>query len=215
VQVAGGLRFRSISAGLLHTCGVAIDGRAYCWGSNELAPLGAGSKVLGTGSPSMVRHSPVAVAGDVRFEAISAHYQHTCALATDGGIWCWGGNENGKLGDGTTTDRETPVRVSSERRFKRLATSSPNSHSCALAQDGAAYCWGFNHDGQLGNGSKTDSPRPVSVAAGLRFVSISTGRFHTCAVTVDDAVWCWGGGRFDGLGTGAKGGSAVPVRVAQ
>ena len=208
VQVAGGLKFRSISAGLLHSCGVTTDGRAWCWGSNELAPLGAGSR-------GMVVHMPAAVGGTVRFVAIGASYRHSCALATGGSVWCWGVNETGQLGDGTTTDRETPVRVAGERRFKRLATSSPNSHSCALALDGAAYCWGFNADGQLGNGSKTDSPRPVAVGGGLKFVSISAGRFHTCAVTVDDAVWCWGGGRFDGLGTGAKGGSTVPVRVAQ
>ena len=211
VQVAGGLKFRSISAGLLHSCGVTTDGRAWCWGSNELAPLGAGLAGPGT----MVVHTPAAVAGTVRFEAIAASYQHTCALATDGSIWCWGVNQSGRLGDGTTTDRETPVRIAGERRFKRLATSSPNSHSCALALDGAAYCWGFNADGQLGNGSKADSPRPAAVAGGLKFVSISAGRFHTCAVTFDDAVWCWGGGRFDGLGIGTKGGSTVPVRVAQ
>lgn len=208
VQVAGGLKFRSISAGLLHSCGVTTDGRAWCWGSNELAPLGVGSR-------RMVVHVPTAVAGTVRFEAIRAGYQHSCALAADGSVWCWGVNERGQLGDGSNIDRDTPVRVAGERRFKRLASSITSGHTCALALDGAAYCWGFNADGQLGNGSTTDSPRPVAVAGGLKFVSISGGRFHTCAVTLDDAVWCWGGGRFDGLGTGAKGGSTVPVRVAQ
>jgi len=208
VQVAGELKFRSISAGLLHSCGVTTDGRAWCWGSNELAPLGVGSTRL-------VVHMPAAVASMVRFEAIRAAYRHTCALATGGGVWCWGVNETGELGDGSTKDRETPMRVAGEQRFKRLATASPSSHSCALTLDGAAYCWGFNADGQLGNGGTTDSLRPVAVAGGQKFVSISTGRFHTCAVTFDDAVWCWGGGRFDGLGTGAKGGSTVPVRMAQ
>jgi hypothetical protein len=215
VQVAGGLKFRSISAGLLHSCGVTTDGRAWCWGSNEIAPLGS-DLVRFPGDPHKVGVLlPAAVAGTVRFVAIAASYQHTCALATDGSVWCWGVNKTGQLGDGTTTTRKTPVRVAGEQRFKRLATSSPSSHSCALALDGAAYCWGSNDDGQLGNGSKTHSLRPVAVAGGLKFVSISAGRFHTCAVTVDDAVWCWGGGRFDGLGTGAKGGSTVPVRVAQ
>lgn len=207
VQVAGGLKFRSISAGLLHSCGVTTDGRAWCWGSNELAPLGVGAR-------TMVVHMPAAVPGTVRFEAIGAGYQHSCALATDASVWCWGVNERGQLGDGSSTDRDTPVRVAGERRFKRLATSITSSHSCALALDGAAYCWGFNADGQLGNGSTTDSRRPVAVAGGLKFVSISAGHFHTCAVTVDDAVWCWGGGRFDGVGTGAKGGSTVPVRLS-
>ena len=203
VQVAGGLKFRSISAGLMHTCGVTTDGRAWCWGWNELGHMG-----------TMYVHQPTAVAGTVRFETIRTGYQHSCALAVDGSVWCWGVNDNGQLGDGTTTERETPARVASKLRFKRLAISSPNSHSCALALDGAAYCWGFNADGQLGTGNTTDSLRPVAVAGGLKFVSISAGRFHTCAVTFDDTVWCWGGGRFDGMGTGTKGGSMRPVRVA-
>ncbi|MFZ2650908.1 MAG: trypsin-like peptidase domain-containing protein [Burkholderiaceae bacterium] len=208
VQVAGGLKFSSVSAGLLHSCGVTTAGGAWCWGSNELAPLGVGTS-------RKVVHAPAAVMSTVRFQAVSARYQHSCALATDASLWCWGVNDKGQLGDGTTTDRETAVRVAGERRFKRLATGTPGSHSCALAEDGAAYCWGFNADGQLGNGNTRDSPRPVAVSGGLKFVSISAGRFHTCAVTLDDALWCWGSGRFDGLGTGAGAGSAVPVQVVQ
>lgn len=208
VQVAGGLKFRSISTGLLHSCGLTTDGHAWCWGSNELAPLGVGTKAI-------VVHQPASVTGTARFEAIVAGYQHSCALASDGNVWCWGVNEVGQLGDGSAIDREAPVRVAGTHRFKRLAASVTSSHTCALTSDGAAYCWGFNADGQLGNGSTQDSPQPVAVAGGLKFVSISAGHFHTCGVTFDDAVWCWGGGRFDGLGTGAKGGSTVPQRVAQ
>lgn len=208
VQVAGGLKFRSISVGLLHGCGLTTDGRAWCWGSNELAPLGVGRRV-------MVVHQPAAVMGTTRFEAIVAGYQHSCALASDGNVWCWGVNEAGQLGDGSATDRDAPVRVAGTRRFKRLATAVTSSHTCAIATDGAAWCWGFNADGQLGNGSTDNSPQPAAVAGGLKFVSISAGHFHTCGVTLDDEVWCWGGGRFDGLGTGAKGGSTVPVRAVR
>ena len=208
VQVAGGLKFQAIAVGLLHSCGLTTDGRAWCWGSNELVPLGVASQ-------AMVVHQPAAVTGTLRFDAIVSGYQHNCALARDGSLWCWGVNEVGQLGDGSTTDRAAPVRVAGTRPFKRLAAAVAGSHNCALATDGAAWCWGFNADGQLGDGSTRDSAKPVPVAGGLRFVSISAGRFHSCGVTLDDAVWCWGGGRFDGLGTGARGGSTVPVRVPQ
>ena len=210
VQAGGGLKFRSISAGVLHTCGVTTDGRAWCWGTTELAPLGV------VGATRFVVHMPREVAGTTRFQTIGAGDHHTCALATDGSAWCWGGNDSGQVGNGSTSKRDVgvPVRVATERRFRWLSTGIAGYHNCALGRDGAAFCWGANADGQLGDGSKTDRPSPVAVAGGLKFVSISAGRFHTCAVTVDDVVWCWGGGRNDGLGA-AKGGSTSPVRMAQ
>lgn len=211
VQAGGALRFRSISPGVLHTCGVTTDGRAWCWGTTELAPLGV------VGATRFVVHMPREVAGTTRFQSIGAGDHHTCALATDGSAWCWGGNDSGQVGNGSTSKRDVgvPVRVATERRFRRLSTGIAGYHNCALASDGAAFCWGANADGQLGDGSTTDRASPVAVTGGLKFVAISAGRFHTCAVTVDDVVWCWGGIRNDGLGVGAKGGSASPVRSAQ
>jgi len=204
VQVAGALVFRSISAGLLHSCGVATDGRAYCWGSNELAPFSDNARP--------VVRKPFMLPGDARFVTIGASYTHSCALATNGAVYCWGQNDLGQLGDGTNHDANTPVRVVGAQRFTHLSTAL-GSHNCALAADSTAWCWGFNGYGELGNGSKTNSSRPVPVTGGLKFVSISTGRFHTCGVTRDSAAWCWGG--FGGLGTAHSDGSTVPVRVAE
>jgi alpha-tubulin suppressor-like RCC1 family protein len=172
------------------------------------APLGVASKARAVLRPTAVR-------GTGSFEAIVVSSQHNCALASDGSVWCWGVNEAGQLGDGSATYHEAPVRVTATHRFKQLAASAKSSHTCALAADGAAYCWGLNADGQLGNGGTKNSPQPVAVAGGLKFVSIGAGRSHTCGVAVDDTVWCWGGGSFDGLGTDVKGGSRVPRRVAQ
>jgi alpha-tubulin suppressor-like RCC1 family protein len=205
VQVAGALVFRSISAGLLHTCGISTDGRAWCWGSNELAEFGD--------QRFLVVHKPMAMAGDVRFDTVGAGYTHTCALATDGAAYCWGQNQYGQLGDGTHTDRRAPVRVLGEQHFVSVAVAVTGSYSCGLTAQGAAWCWGLNNYGQLGNGSKSDSSnRPVAVSGGLNFVSISAGRFHGCGVTHDDAVWCWGG--FGGLGSTVRDDPPrVPVRV--
>lgn len=202
VQVAGALAFRSISVGLLHTCGISADGRAWCWGSNELAEFADEAR--------LVVFKPLAMAGEVRFETIATGYAHSCALATGGAVYCWGQNEMGELGDGTNRDHSAPVRVLGEQRFVRLTTGI-GSHNCALTAEGTAWCWGYNDDGQLGNGSKSGSSRPVAVSGGLKFVSISAGRSHTCAVARDDAVWCWGG--HGGLGIARKDGSIVPVRV--
>jgi alpha-tubulin suppressor-like RCC1 family protein len=207
VQVSGALAFQSISAGLLHSCGISSDGRAWCWGSNELAEF-ADKKIL-------VVHQPLAMAGDMRYKTIGAGYTHTCALATDGAAYCWGQNEYGQLGDGTKNDHRSPVRVLGEHRYVSLVTAITGGSNCGLTAEGAAWCWGLNNFGQLGNGSKADSSgTPVAVAGGRKFVSISAGRFHGCGVTGDDAVWCWGG--FGGLGSIVRDEpSRVPVRVDQ
>jgi alpha-tubulin suppressor-like RCC1 family protein len=223
VRVAGGLKFLSISTSLRHTCGITTDRRAWCWGENLVIPDTSTTTHLPGGGIAVsvqlfggrYERRPTAVAATMRFNAIAAADRYVCALAVDDTVWCWGGNDDGQLGDGTKIDRALPVRVVGEQRFKRLATSIASRHSCAIAIDGGAYCWGFNAEGQLGDGSTTESPRPVAVKGGLKFVSISAGRGHTCAVTVDDAVWCWGARLADGVGTGAKPGSMVPVRVAQ
>jgi len=207
VQVAGALTFQSISAGLLHSCGISVDGRAWCWGSNELAEF-ADKKV-------QVIHRPLAMPGDMRYKTVGAGYTHTCALATDGAAYCWGQNEYGQLGDGTNNDHRSPVRVLGQQRYVSLVTASTGSATCGLTAEGAAWCWGLNSFGQLGNGSKSDgSSTPVVVSGGLKYVSLSAGRFHACGVTGDDAVWCWGG--FGGLGSIVRGEpSRVPVRVEQ
>jgi alpha-tubulin suppressor-like RCC1 family protein len=205
VRVVGGLKFRSISAGLLHTCGVATDGRAYCWGANELAPF--------SDDAHLVVHEPLAMSGTLRFTTIGAGYTHTCALATDGAVHCWGQNGEGQLGDGTDHDSSAPVRVVGKDlpHFKLLSVAVTGGHNCALASDGAAWCWGFNDYGELGDGTTTSRNRPVPISGRLKFVSISAGRFHTCGVTRDDVIWCWGG--LGGLGTAHQDGSTVPVRV--
>ena len=173
VQVTGGLNFRSISAGLMHSCGLTTDRRVWCWGSNQYAWLGVGSEAW------QVRQ-PAAVKGAASFEAFVVGYQHSCALASDGNVLCGGSNEFGQIGDGSAINRASPARVAGTRRFKQLSASATGSHTCALDTDGAAYCWGRNADGQLGNGGTKDSLQPVAVAGGLKFVSISPGRFHSC-----------------------------------
>ncbi len=206
VAVAGSLRFASINTGYYHSCAITSSGAAYCWGSG-------GSGQLGDGDDNN-RSTPVAVAGGLRFKSIDGGYYHTCALTTRGAAYCWGRNNFGQLGDGDApTDSDTPVAVVGGRRFASIGAG--NWHTCAVTTRGVAYCWGYNGDGQLGDGNDdTDSEIPVAVVGGRRFASISAGELHTCALTKRGVAYCWGYNDPGQLGDGNGGtDSDIPEAV--
>ena len=153
--VRGGLTFDSVSAGMLHNCGLTRDGHAYCWGQN-------GNGQLGTGAEGVFKTVPVPVAGGLTFTSISAGGNHTCAISTDGNTYCWGVNQFGELGDGTNTNRSSPTLVSGGLGFESVSVGG--LHTCARTKDlGIVYCWGNNGQGQLGNATTTNSNVPVRV----------------------------------------------------
>lgn len=105
VQVTGGLRFKTLSVGLYHSCAVATDGTAYCWGLNSAGQLGS------TATADRYTPSPSAVGGGLRWKEVSAAARHSCGISTASRLYCWGTNEFGQLGDGTTVSSATPVPV--------------------------------------------------------------------------------------------------------
>jgi alpha-tubulin suppressor-like RCC1 family protein len=212
VAVSGGLVFASVSAGLDHVCGVTTAGAAYCWGNNAYGSLGNGSVTSST--------VPVAVSGALPFASVGAGFRFACGLTTAGGAYCWGDNYDGELGIGSTTGPQqcsgppcsmTPVEVSGSLSFTSLSVGY--THTCGLTGSGAAYCWGFNGDGELGNGSTTNSAVPVAVTGGLTFVSVSAGYGHTCAVATSGTAYCWGYGIYGQLGNGGTANSTTPTPV--
>jgi len=207
----------SISAGDAQSCAIE-RGKAYCWGDNELGELGDGS----TASSSV----PVAV--DTRgvlagktLTQITTSGGHTCALDHVGAAYCWGRNDNGQLGDGSTADSSVPVAVDTYGVMAGQALTRITAgvwHTCALDRAGAAYCWGWDQYGQLGDGSTADSSVPVAVdtsgaLAGKTLTQITVGLVHTCALDSTGAAYCWGDSSYGELGDRSNTGSSVPVAV--
>lgn len=152
--VAGGLTFRSIATGATHACGVTLRGEAYCWGNNSGGQLGDGTR-LG-------RRVPTAVKTSLRFVAIATGALHTCAVTAEGEAFCWGRDNYGQLGDGgSAQDSAEPVRVVGNHSF--AAMRAFGSHTCATTSSGEGFCWGYNLDGQLGDGSRVNRTRPVYI----------------------------------------------------
>ena len=122
--------------------------------------------------------------------SVSLGGSHSCALLDDGKVMCWGKNKYGQLGDGSATDRSSPVEVSGLTNAQSIALGG--GHSCALLTDGKVMCWGFNNHGQLGDGTTSARIFPVEVSGITTATSIAVGSEHSCAVLTDGKVLCWG-----------------------
>lgn len=193
-------------------CGRALDGAAYCW----MHPFGA----LGTG----FQHEPGFAEGNRSFRALAVSGITTCGIEDSGQAMCWG------TARATSSDVQPqacpgspsapcylrPVPVASTLRFTAIAagegsgsTTGPfyRAHTCAIAVDRRAHCWGANENGQLGAGITADSSRIIAVAGGLEFAVIGAGLAHTCGTTYAGDTYCWGANGSGQLGIGVAGGN--------
>ncbi len=141
---------------------------------------------------------------------LSVGWNHSCRLdATE--VWCWGLNDFGALGNGSTTNSNVPVHVVELDNVVQV--SAGTRHSCAVDHSGAVWCWGRNNDGQLGNDSTTSSSTPVAVLAIEDVIQVAGGRYHTCALDAQGHIWCWGGNEHGQLGNGSNVEEHTPVKV--
>ncbi|PKN45204.1 MAG: hypothetical protein CVU59_09730, partial [Deltaproteobacteria bacterium HGW-Deltaproteobacteria-17] len=195
----------AVAASEYFTCAALSDGTARCWGINDYGQLGNNTQ-----NPST---SPVTVQNLTGVVSITAGEQHVCVLTSPyGSVKCWGGNLEGQLGDGTFTERFTPVGVLNLPNVAELRAGSRST--CIRDSTGAVWCWGRNNFGQLGNGTTTNANQRVQVSNLAGAVSLSVGGSHACAALTDGTVKCWGFNLYGQLGNGTTANSSVPVAVS-
>jgi alpha-tubulin suppressor-like RCC1 family protein len=167
-----------------------------------------------TPSPAVSATPTLPAAQAAAAAPIAAGWNHTCAIDSDGGVLCWGSNDNGQLGDGSRTDRNHAVAVKNLGE-PAIALAAGFAHSCALTKSGSVKCWGRNRYGELGNGNTDRSSTPVDVS-GLSggVIAIAAGDEHTCAITAQGGVKCWGFNNLGQLGDGTTDNRSEPVDVA-
>jgi alpha-tubulin suppressor-like RCC1 family protein len=188
---------RAVAAGSFHDCILTTQGTVRCWGTNGYGQLGDGTM--------NDRTSPAAdVAVGTTVQALALGDMHTCVLTDAGGVRCWGFNDYGQLGDGTTDSRLSPPAndVPIGERVQAIAAGA--NYTCALTSSGRVICWGSNSDGQLGSQAAFGlSPTPVAIGLPYVAVSITAGLAHACALSGDAVAQCWGAGGDGQLGDGS------------
>ncbi|WP_258334410.1 RCC1 domain-containing protein [Bifidobacterium asteroides] len=218
---ANGIKFSQVSSSGTNNFSLAVgsDGNAYAWGFNNYGQLGNGN-TSNRNTPVIVK-KPAGVSDDFTYVQVSAGTDHSLAVGSDGYAYAWGNNNNGQLGNNITSFSSVPVRVcdpstgsNADTGLKAIQVSAGRLFSLAIDQDGNIWAWGYNDNGQLGNGKTSGTNTPQSVlldpkhaSTVLKAVQVSAGDFHSLAIDQDGNTWAWGRNDYGQLGNGKTSGT--------
>ena len=213
ILAQGDHKFVKISTRYEHTCAINSLGDLYCWGSNEFGYLGDGTDVD--------RRYPVKIGEDIGpWIDVSAGGAHTCAINSNGELYCWGTNGRGQFGNGSTVFKSlSPVKVNEDTDWKVVATGGV--HTCAIKENGELYCWGGNDNGEVGDGNTcpddwdfcADRYSPVHIAGDYKWSYISIGYQNSAAKREDGLFFVWGKNDYYSLGDGTDLDQSLPVEM--
>ncbi len=190
------------------TCALDTDGKAWCWGENSQGRLGTGDDTDST--------TPVAVDSTATWTSVSVGYVNTCGIQADGSAWCWGNNTHGELGDGTVDNHLSPHRTTVGGSTAWTQISVGLEHSCGVQSDGSGWCWGWNDNGQIGDGTSdtTYFPAPLPSELPGSWTWVEAGFFSSVGTDSGGLPFAWGADEVGQLGDGGAAGEAdspVPV----
>jgi alpha-tubulin suppressor-like RCC1 family protein len=197
ISLGAGVSAKAVAAGAAswHSLAIGSNNKLYAWGNGTSGQLGDGAAIE--------RRSPVLVSlpAGVSAIAVAGGANHSLAIGSDGRLYAWGANTHGQLGDGTTTQRNTPWVVSLSPGVTPVSIAAGDAHSLAIGSDGRLYAWGRNDSGQVGDGTTTqrNTPALVSLPAGAAPSSVSAGSAHSLAVCADGKLYGWGTTSYDGV----------------
>lgn len=192
--VLSGKTIKDVSTSVHRACAVDTGNDIYCWGSGTFGGLGNASNA---DSDVPVAVSKAGVLNGLTIKSVTSGYYHTCVIASDDKVYCWGSGGNGQLGNGASFPRNTPVAAVIPGGLTVKAMTSTLNTNCVIASDDQVYCWGLGDVGQIGDGlvSNTNSPTLVDTTgalSGKTIKSITSSNRSICAIASDDQVYCWG-----------------------
>ena len=205
-----------VSTAFGHSCAISTNGKSYCWGANDYGELGNGT-TTGTDNPVKVKGlaaPAVQIAAGGVFDPSNIPDDFSCALEVTGEVQCWGNDSQGQLGDSSTANSPSPVKVNLSGPAKAVVAGA--NGACALLATGTVQCWGADSLGELGDGGSADQTTPVTVPGVSGVLEISSDdAVSTCVLNASNAVLCWGDNSLDELGDGSSGGLANTAQPVQ
>ena len=209
-QIGTDTDWATVSTGKHHTVAIKTTGSIWAWGYNDFGQLGDGT----TSSRTVFTR----IGTDTNWATVSAGMYHTAAIKTNGTnrtLWAWGYNGEGQLGTNNTTSNVavnwSPVQVGTDTDWESV--SAGDGHTMAIKKDGTLWGWGWNGDGQLGDGTMTDRKTPVRIGKDSDWKAVSAGDGYTIALKDDGSVWSWGFNAEGQLGNGTLLNRKTPGRV--
>ncbi len=194
VQAGPDTDWQFLAVGSHHTLGLKNNGTLWSWGNNGVGQLGIDSTVSNFSIPQQI-------GTDSNWKTVSTKGGYSLALKSDGSLWAWGANEHGELGDGTTIQRRSPVRIGNSFDWKIITTATYDK-SFAIKNDGSLWAWGKNEYGGLGDGTTIQRTSPIQIGNDYDWKSIDCGALQCVAIKQDNSVWSWGGNHSGQLGNG-------------
>ena len=201
---AGGTNWKQVIFGTGHCAAIKTDGTLWTWGDEFNGKLGTNTTIS--------KSTPVTTfAGGTNWKQVSAGYNVTAAIKTDGTLWTWGGGGSGRLGDNTTTNKLTPVTTfAGGTNWKQVSVG--NAQCAAIKTDGTLWTWGSGSNGRLGTNDTTQRLTPVTTfAGGTNWKQVSSGSSKCAAIKTDGTLWIWGTAFSADLGTNDTTDRPTPV----